>query len=159
MSIPSRLSNYLDQCEAEYDVRTHELSRTSAETARSAHIQPHQLAKSVVLEDDDGCVVAVLPADATVRLSEISDLLDRRSLRLSKENRIAELFTGCDRGAVPALGMAWGIETIVDDDLGANHEVFMESGDHERLLRMSGEQFQQLMQGQKHGHFCQPASH
>jgi len=159
MSIPARLSDYLDQCEAEYDVRTHQLSRTSAETARSAHIQPHQLAKSVVLEDEEGCVVAVLPADATVKLSELSDLLDRRSLKLSKENRISEIFSGCDRGAVPAIGMAWGVETVVDDDLGANEEIFMESGDHERLLRMSGEQFQELMRGQKHGRFGQPTLH
>lgn len=160
MSIPTRLSSYLDQHDTEYDVRSHELSRTSAETARSAHIQPHQLAKSVVLEDEEGCIIAVLPADASVKLSELSELLDRKSLKLSKENRIAEIFSDCDRGAVPAIGMAWGVETIVDDDLGANNEeVFMESGDHERLLKMSGEQFQQLMREQRHGHFCQPTLH
>jgi len=159
MSIPTRLASYLDQRDADYDVRTHELSRTSAETARSAHIPPHQLAKSVVLEDDDGCLLAVLPADSTVQLAEISDLLDRRALRLAKENRIAELFDGCDRGAVPAVGMAWGVETIVDEDLISNNdEIYMESGDHERLLHMSGQQFQQLMGEQRHGRFCKSNS-
>jgi hypothetical protein len=44
MSIPERLSNYLDQHGVRYEVCTHEHSRSSAETARAAHVPPHQLA-------------------------------------------------------------------------------------------------------------------
>jgi prolyl-tRNA editing enzyme YbaK/EbsC (Cys-tRNA(Pro) deacylase) len=49
MSIPSRLSSYLDQRGARYEICAHEPSRSSAETARAAHVLPHQLAKSVIL--------------------------------------------------------------------------------------------------------------
>ncbi|HEU4649962.1 MAG TPA: YbaK/EbsC family protein, partial [Croceibacterium sp.] len=135
MSIPERLSNYLDQRGVRYEVCTHEHSRSSAETARAAHVPPHQLAKSVIVEDDAGCLMAVVPADRDVLLGPLSRLLERKHLRLADESRIAALFSDCDRGAVPALGMPWGIETVVDDELEANEVVYFEAGDHERVLR------------------------
>lgn len=159
MSIPSRLALYLDQRGTRYEVCTHELSRTSAETARSARVPPHLLAKSVILEDDTGCLMAVLPADQSVMLGELSRMLGRHDLRLADETRIAELFGDCDRGAVPAVGMAWGLETIVENELEGNDVVYMEGGDHERLLRMSRDQFHTLMSGERHGHFCKPLTH
>ena len=158
MSIPSHLSSYLDQRGVRYEICPHEHSRTSAETARSAHVRPGQLAKSVILEDDAGCVMAVIPADKAVMVGELARMLGRKELRLADEGRIATLFADCDLGAVPPLGMAWGVETIVDDEIEASEVVYMEGGDHERLLRMSHEQFHALMSSQPHGRFCKAAT-
>jgi len=154
MSIPLRLSSYLQQCGARYEVCEHAHSRSSAQTARTAHVPPHQLAKSVIVEDDAGCLMAVLPADRSVKLGLLSRMLDRKGLRLADENRIAALFADCDRGAVPAVGMAWGIDTVVDDELGSGDVVYIECGDHEGLLRMSRDQFRDLMRAARHGRFC-----
>ena len=159
MSIPSRLSSYLDQRGARYDICAHEISRSSAQTARCAHIPSHQLAKPVIVEDDAGCVMVVLPADRNVRLGPLSRMLDRKHLRLAERSRVEALFTDCAHGAVPALGMAWGIETIVDDELEANEVVYMEGGDHECLLRMSHDQFHALMRAERHGNFCGDPTH
>ena len=154
MSIPSRLSDYLDQRGARYEVRMHQHSRCSPETARTAHIPPHQLAKSVVVEDDDGNrVVAVLPGDRSLMLGPLSRLLGRPHLRLADERSIAALFDDCDVGAVPAFGMAWNLETVVDDELAGCDAVYVEAGDHERLLRLSQQQFGELMRDARHGHF------
>lgn len=159
MSIPTRLSSYLDQRGARYEIQAHELSRSSAETARAAHVLPRQVAKSVLLEDDDGCVMAVLPADRTVQLGELADMLGRKELHLASEERIASVLPDCERGAVPPVGMAWGIETVVDDELEANDVVYLECGDHQRLLRMSREEFRELMSDAQHGHFAKERFH
>jgi Ala-tRNA(Pro) deacylase len=159
MSIPSRLSRYLDQQGASYEVCAHDHSRCSAKTARMAHVLPHQLAKSVMLEDEAGCVMAVVPANRNVMLGQLCRMLGRKEMRLSDENRIAMLFDDCDLGAVPPVGAAWGIETVVDDELEDNEMVYMECGDHENLLRMSGEQFRELMRVARHGHFCKTPVH
>ncbi len=153
MSIPSTLASYLDQRGARYETLAHARSRTSAETARNANVIPDHLAKSVVLEDDLGYVMAVIPADKAVMVDELGRMLGRKSLRLAGEERVAMLFKGCEPGAVPSVGMAWGIETIVDDELEACETVYMEGGDHERLLRMSHDQFHALMSSQRHGQF------
>lgn len=159
MSIPSRLSRYLDDHGARYEVYLHELSRSSAQTARSAHVPPHQLAKPVIVEDDAGCVMAVLPADRNVKLLPLSRMLGRQHLRLADKSRVESLFADCEHGAVPALGMAWGLETVVDDELEANDVVYLESGDRLRLLRMSHDQFHTLVAAVRHGHFCGVPSH
>jgi Ala-tRNA(Pro) deacylase len=157
--IPTRLSSYLDERGARYEVCAHEHSHSSAETARTARVPPGKLAKSVLLEDDDGCVMAVIPADRTVMLHEVARMLGRKELHLADENRIASLFDGCERGALPPVGMAWGIETVVDDSLEANDEVYLEGGDHEQLLRMSHEQFHGLMSGAQHGRIAKTPVH
>lgn len=159
MSIPANLANYLDQRGARYEVFAHAHSRTSAETARSANVMPSHLAKSVILEDDLGYVMAVIPADKAVMVGELARILDRKELRLADEDRVAALFKGCEPGAVPSIGMPWGIETIVDDELEESDVVYMEGGDHERLLRMSHDQFHALMSSQRHGQFCKTPSH
>ncbi|HYA66691.1 MAG TPA: YbaK/EbsC family protein [Burkholderiaceae bacterium] len=159
MSIPMRLSSYLEQHGALYDVCTHGYSRSSAESARTAGVPAHQLAKSVLIEDESGCLMAVIPADKNVMLGKLAHLLGRKNLCLANENRIAALFDGCDRGAVPPFGMAWGVETIVDEELESNDIVYVEAGDHEHLLRMSRQQFQDLMSATRHGHFCRLPTH
>lgn len=159
MSIPSHLSGYLGQRGARYEICSHEHSGSSTETACAACIPAHQLAKSVVLEDDAGCVMAVIPADRTLSIDDFGHLLGRHRLKLANEARIALLFKDCDAGAIPPVGMAWGVETVVDAALEECNVVFMEAGDHESLLRMSHDQFHELMRTQPHGHFCQLRAH
>ncbi len=159
MSISTRLADYLDRHDAQYEVCSHDPSRTSAETARSAHVPPGQLAKSVLLEDESGCMLAVVPADRSVMLGQLSTMLGRKKLHLCDEQRIAALFDDCVPGAVPPVGMAWGVETIVDDELDDNDVVYLESGDHEQLLRMTAGQFRDLMRPALHGHFCRERLH
>jgi Ala-tRNA(Pro) deacylase len=159
MSMPARLSNYLQRCGARYELCSHPHSRSSAETARAAHVTPHQLAKSVLLEDEQGCVMAVVPADARVNVDALARMLGREALHLSDEQRISEMFSDCDLGAVPAIGMAWGMETVIEEDLDGSPDIYFEAGDHEMLLRMSREQFRDMMRGVRRGHFCRPMIH
>jgi len=159
MSIPERLTNYLDQCGVSYQVRTHEHSQTSAQSARMAHIMLHHLAKPVLLEDDSGFVMAVIPGDRSVKIGKLARLLGRHELHLADEDRIAALFADCERGALPPLGMAWGIETIIDDELQDSEIVFMEGGDHESLLELSGESFHDLVREARHARICRGTLH
>lgn len=159
MSIPTRLSQYLEHNGARYDLCSHERSATSAQSAHLAHIPEHRLAKSVILEDDDGSVMAVVPADTRVRVGELARVLGREKLHLADEQRVAQLFDGCAPGAVPAFGMAWGVKTVVDDGFDADGEIYVEGGDHQSLLRMSCEQFNALMREAQRGHFARSTVH
>jgi Ala-tRNA(Pro) deacylase len=159
MSISPRLVSFLNERLARYEICEHAHTETSAQTARCAHVPPQQLAKSVILEDDGGCVMAVLPADRRVHIGELARLLGRHELHLSDEERVKVLFKDCAPGAVPALGMAWGLETVVDDALQSAPAVYIEAGDHEQLLKLSREDFNTLMQGVRRGHFGRTMHH
>lgn len=158
MPIPKRLTTYLEEHDTPFDIRAHRHSASSAETARTANIPRNQLAKSVIVEDENGCLMAVVPGDKTVALRELESLLGRGKLHLSDESRISGLFEGCDPGAVPPFGMLWGVETVVDDELESCGTVYAEAGDHEHVLCLSHQQFHELMKASRHGRFCRPAS-
>jgi len=159
MTLPKRLIDYLDDMGVNYRVRAHEPSHTSAQSARMAHVMPQHLAKPVLLEDDIGCFMAVVPADHEVNIGTLARMLDRHELHLADERRIADIFPDCDLGAMPPVGMPWGIDMVVDDSLEASDVVYLEAGDHETLLQMSHEDFHMLMRSAPHARICRRMIH
>ena len=47
----------------------------------------------------------------------------------------------------------WGLQTVVDDGLEFCDVVYLERGDHKRLLKVTRDQFRALMQPVLHGRF------
>ncbi len=144
MAIASTVSNYLSECDVPYDVLTHPHASSSGESAQFSHIPGHRLAKSVILEDDQGYVMVVLPASRHVDLGELHRQLSR-NLGLATESELAALFLDCELGALPAVGPAYGMETVVDDALAEQADIYFEAGDHEQLIHVTAESFQILM--------------
>jgi Ala-tRNA(Pro) deacylase len=137
MTIASKLENYLRQREVKYKVVTHP-----------------PLAKGVLVKDDDGYLLVVLPADYHIELESLHKLL-RQEVAMVDEATLEEVFSDCELGAVPPIGMAYGIKTIWDpkSSLGKQDKVFFEAGDHQSLVRMSGVQFHELMAPAERGEF------
>lgn len=144
MAMAETLTRYLQSQDVAYDLLHHEHTATSLEAAQAAHVPGDQLAKTVVLEDDGGFVMAVLPATRRIDLGELHRQLNRR-LGLATEAEVSSLFIDCEVGAVPPIGTAYGIETIVDDSLAEQPEVYFDAGDHEQLVHVSGETFSAML--------------
>jgi len=152
MTIAHTVTELLQRHQVPYAVMRHPHSASSRETAAGAHVSPACVAKAVVLADAHGYVVAVVPADRYVEIEKISRVLGRQ-LRLAPEETLAALFADCDPGAVPPFGQAYHLDTVVDDALLGEQEVFFESGDHEQLVCVDGEEFARLMGRLRHGTF------
>jgi len=153
MAIAQTVESYIAQRGVRYDVISHAHSHNSAETAELAHVPGDRLAKSVVLEDDDGFVMAVLPSTCHIRLGKLSREMNRR-LRLATETELPDIFTDCEPGAIPPVGLAYGVPTVVDDGIALQPEIYFEAGDHEQLIRMSREDFRTLMDHAGHARFA-----
>ena len=78
MSIAPRLRWFLDAHGVRYEIRPHPRSSNSAETAQLAHVPLDALAKPVLLEDELGYVMAIVPASRSVDLRNLSDQLHGR---------------------------------------------------------------------------------
>ena len=150
-----RLRWYLDARGVKYEVLPHLRTQTSLQTAREAHVAPERLAKSVLLEDEQGYLMVILPASRRIEL----DRLERqtgRHLELASEPELVDRFRDCQVGAVPALGEAFGLRTLIDDSLLVAEDIYFEAGDHEDLVHMDGEAFRELMSDAQHGSFSGP---
>ncbi len=154
MTIASKLENYLQQREVKYKVMTHPHSKYSMETAEKAHVHGDALAKGVLVKDDDGYLLLVLPADYYIEIEPLNKLLGQE-VAIVEEATLKKVFSDCEPGAVPPIGMAYGIKTIWDpkSSLGKQDEVFFEAGDHQNLVQMSGVQFHELMAPAERGEF------
>ncbi|HVW71017.1 MAG TPA: YbaK/EbsC family protein [Steroidobacteraceae bacterium] len=144
MAIPASVRNYLDQEGVVYDAIPHSRTVDSSRSAQAAHVPGDQLAKCVVLEDDNGYLMAVIPASHRLDLRSIRRELSRE-LGLATEREVLELFRDCEPGAVPPLGRVYGIDMVLDQSLVDAREAYFEAGDHESLIRVSGRDFLKLM--------------
>lgn len=152
MAIASAVQEFLQTHEVPYELVHHPRAVSSMRAAEVSHVPGDQLAKSVLLEDEQGYLVAVLPSTRKLDLGKLRHQLDRM-VGLAVEHEVAEIFRDCDPGAIPALARAYDVETIVDDTLLQQSEVYFEGGDHEALIHMSGRDFRTLMADAPHGRF------
>lgn len=156
MAIAPKIRAHLTQTNTLYESVAHPKTFSSHETADAAHVRLDHVAKGVVLKDKKGYLLAVVPANEWLDIKRLGGELNRE-LQLMPENEIAPLFADCQSGAIPPFGEIYGVETVVDQDLLSLAKVYFEAGDHEQLIGISGEQFQALMKGLRHGYFCKQA--
>lgn len=145
MSLSPTLVEYLSRHGTPYALEHHMHSFCSLESAREAGVDEESLAKSVVLQDESGFVLAVLPASRRLELERVREELGR-ALHVSREQDLARLFPDCERGAVPPIGAAYGLQTVLDASLEERDEIYFEAGDHETLVRMAGAAFLDLLE-------------
>jgi len=153
MAISARLRWFLDASGVDYEVLPHPHSRYSAETARRSRVPLRSLAKPVLLEDEQGFLLAIVPAAFRVDVERLSRQLGR-PLALATEAEIEEVFFDCEAGAIPAIGTPYRVPTVYDESLTALPEVYFEAGDHDDVVHMSGEAYLELLADCIHGRFA-----
>jgi Ala-tRNA(Pro) deacylase len=152
MAIPQTVKNFLDQLSVDYDLKTHPHSGSSHETSLASHVSEDHIAKGVIVKDATGYAMVVVPAVNYVEMKHVRKELGRE-LELVEESEFARLFPDCEPGAVPPLGPAYQIETFLDEALTTLANVYLEAGDHEHLLHVSGDGFKTLLSGVRHGNY------
>jgi Ala-tRNA(Pro) deacylase len=152
MAIALTLERYLDARNVKYDVIAHAPTNSSMQTAKTCRIPGDRLAKAVLLRDDIGYAVAVLPASHHIRISELKKQFGS-DVELATEYEAAELFQDCARGAIPAVSDCYGLDLVVDDSIDEQPEVYFEGGDHSTLVHMSAAQFAGLTSTARHANF------
>jgi len=153
MTIAHNVIDYLQRNQLPYSVVAHAHSASSRQTSVAAHIPPEKLAKAVILNDKTGYVMAVIPASRYIDLTALSKRLGR-PLELVAESGIPQIFQDCEPGAIPPIGPAYGMETVVDHGLVGQSDIYFEAGDHEELIHMDGEKFLLMLKQALHGTFA-----
>lgn len=156
MTIATRLQTYLNEHQIDYEVVSHPYSERALDTAHVACVPVKNMAKAVILKDTEGYVMAIVPSINKLMLSWINTKMDRH-LNLVTEQQLKDLFPDCDAGAVPAMGIAYGLKTCWDDELNSVQDLYIEGGSHRDLVHLQREQFKRLLQGQPHAAIsCDP---
>jgi Ala-tRNA(Pro) deacylase len=145
MGVAMTLKEYLESRQVAYEVIPHAHTPSAARSAEAAKVPGDQVAKSVLLGDEHSYVLAVIPASYRLEVGRLNQVT-ARNLEFITEDEIEAAFSDCERGAIPPLGQAYGIETILESDLVKQEAVYFESGDHKHLIKMDGRVFRELME-------------
>ena len=153
MAMALTLQKYLADHGIAYDLLPHTYTTTSMNTVHTSHISGENLAKSVMLKDETGYLMAVIPATEHVKFRKVNHALNRH-MGMAIEPELEALFFDCDLGAIPAIGNAYFMESVVDSRLDNCSDIYIESGDHEELVHLKGTDFQRLMKDSQHLNIC-----
>jgi len=150
MSLAPTVQRFLDSQHVPYRMLHHTYAETMMSSAMAAQLPAHKVAKGVVLKDEEGFVMAMVPSDRMADLDAINRRLNRL-LEPAAQQDINILFRDCNQGAVPSLGQAYNMPVIWDDALTLEEDCYFECGDHMDLLRLDRASFEHLMHAHPHG--------
>ena len=145
MSIATTLRTYLEGRAITYALVPHPHTGSSMDTAASAHVPGDRLAKAVIVQSQGEPLMVVVPSDYHVHLGLLHRYLGSE-VGLATEQELSALFPDCEPGAIPVIGQAYGIRTLLDSTLLEEPELYLEAGDHETLVRVVGYDFRTLME-------------
>lgn len=138
-----------------YAVISHRAAADFAEKAGAACVSPAQLARPVLLRDARGYALAVIPSDRRLALDKVAGLLGR-DLREATAAEAGRCFKDCEAGALPALGPAYALPTMVDEALLAQRQVCFVPGSHTELVCLDPDEFMALLPGARREYIAEP---
>jgi len=136
MSIPARLSRYLEERKIPYKSETHPEAFTAQQAAQAAHVSGRSFAKSVLVNVDGTIHMAVIPASERVDLQRLRKCLEAKKVRLATEAEFSPLFGDCDLGAMPIFGSLYGVPVLVSHEITEGEEIAFTAGTHRDVVRL-----------------------
>ena len=128
------LTAFLERQGVPYEVVEHERTQTAAAEARAAGVPAADVAKTVVLRDEVGLRLAVLPASERLDMHKLRQALASKGLRLVTEQEMANEFDQFEVGAVPPFGSMFDALELVDERLLEHDRILCSGGDHEHAV-------------------------
>jgi Ala-tRNA(Pro) deacylase len=117
-----------------YEVVEHERTQTAVAEARAARVPAAEVAKTIVLRDEVGLRLAVIPASERLDMHKLRQALASRGLRLVTEQEMAKEFDEFEVGAVPPFGSMFDALELVDERLLEQDRILCGGGDHEHAV-------------------------
>jgi Ala-tRNA(Pro) deacylase len=99
----------------------------------------------VILEADGRPVMVVMPAPDRVDLKKAKRVIGAREVTLASEEKFADLFPGCERGAEPPFGNLFDMPVYAEARLAEDDEIVFNAGTHVEAIRMTYEDFERLV--------------
>lgn len=131
------LMRWLDDKHIDYEVHEHQRSLTALATARAEGVDPRTFAKVVWVRTDEGKdALMVVDAEDHLDMHKVRDVLRCKKVTLVDEDEIRELAPECDAGAMPAVGILFGLSTYADLAIGDTAEISFNGGTHSHAVRV-----------------------
>jgi Ala-tRNA(Pro) deacylase len=132
-----QLTELLEREGIRYELLPHRHTETAGEEAEALGVDPHEVAKTIVVRSGERFVRAVIPACNRLDVHKLRDLLDVHAQpHLAHENELASTYPAFELGAVPPVGGPAGDRVVVDRRLADRETIVIEAGSHDESVRL-----------------------
>ena len=156
MTATNRLLTYLQQENIPYQCIEHRATDTLQQTALQCKLPSEQVARAVLLGDEHGSLLAVLPLNHVINFAKLFALAERRLEPIDRQ-LAQHIFSDCAIGSIPPVPVPYRIPALVDNALLEQDTIYLEPGSHTLLIKISGEDFRHLHRSSAQGYFSTPA--
>lgn len=153
--LPTTIQRFLDKHSADVRSLYHPATETLGQTARVCGIAETQLIRAIILVDAQGPLMAILPSNHLLDFNALCHLLNRE-LEPVPAAQLQGIFDDCEPRCCPPLGIAYGLDVIVDSILLEQDDLYLEPGCHNQLLCLSRNEFLRLLGNPRTGRFSHP---
>ena len=158
MNLPDTVRTYLDRQQLSYRLIPYPPNEALGQAAEKLDIPVRRIARTVLLKDATGPVMAILPYS---HILDFSLLCQLRECELEPLHGIETIrffqARGCKGSSRPPLPAAFGIPALVDTSLVDDSEIYFEGGSGDCFVRMRGNDFGRLLAQARWGQFAIPA--
>lgn len=128
MSIPKKISNFLDRAKVKYRPLSHRTVFTAFDLATTLGEKPERVAKAVLVRAGKRVVLAVVPAHARLDLGKIAKALTVavKDVKIAAESTLGKL--PWKPGTTPPFGSLAKVEVVLDRALAKSKEIIVRTG-------------------------------
>lgn len=144
MDMPSRLQQWLENANAQFELLPHAPGRSFAEMAADLGLPIEAIIRTVPLSDSQGRLAALVPANYLLDFEALQSLTMRELDVLSSADA-QHHFAGCALDARPALVNVFGWRVVCDENVFNHDRIYCESGSGNSLLGFSRAEFRRLL--------------
>lgn len=157
-NIAAVLKRFIMSHKVDYRLYCHTRVSSLYEAAHIHNISRAAVARTVILKDNKGYYVAVLPLDTEIDFRVLNKTL-KRELYIVRGCEADRLFRDCEPLAHPPIAVPYGLPVIVDISLLSRPFIYIEPGSHTSLLRIESSDFHYLMANATWAKFAESTQH
>jgi len=141
MSVSKNILKYLADHNMHYQTFEHQNSTKALLDAHTIHCSENQMAKVVVCKVDRKNAMFVLPSNELIHLGTLKDELGIKKVKWLKEDKLKEIFSDCDIGAMPIFGDLYNIPVFCSDHFDINKDIYFNAGTHTDAVKIPMQEF------------------
>lgn len=143
-ALPFCVGSFFKSHYISYQLTCHPKLGNLEQAAEALGLPPECVARTILLKDSHGLLMAVLPLTRLLHLTHLRERLGRR-LEVISGSQADRYFPDCEPGSRPPLGEAYHIPMIVDKMLLRQPEIYFEPGNQCVFVKMEKREFASLV--------------
>ncbi len=136
----STVTEHLEGLGIRFQVLPHPRTTSAMGEALALGIDPDEVAKAVLLDADDGHVLAIVCASQRVDVDLVRDALGDRHVHVASELEVERDFPEYDLGALPPLPSLLEVPVVIDPTVLAHRRVILAAGTQRESVRAASDE-------------------